>query len=236
MKVIGSGFGRTGTLSMKAALEQLGFGPCYHMEEVFKRPKHIQEWHHLAHGKPIDWHNLFQNFQSTVDFPASVYYQELMDAFPEAKVIHTVRDPERWYDSTNETIYQASTVFPSWLQKMVKPIGWFIEMQERIIWQKQLEGSFENRKRAIEIFEQHTEEVKRVVPADRLLLFSVKEGWEPLCQFLDVPMPDTPFPHVNDREKMLKRFRTVRLVTRWGPAAVAALIILGLYRLLRLAG
>ena len=221
---------------MKTALEQLGFGPCYHMTEVFKRSAHIQAWHDVAQDRLVNWHDLFQDFQATVDFPASVYYQELMDTFPEAKVIHTVRDPERWYDSTLETIYQAPTIFPRWLQKAVKPVGRIVEMQERIIWQKQLEGSFENRARTIEIFQQHTEEVKRVVPAERLLLFSVKEGWEPLCRFLNVPIPDTPFPHVNDRQEMLKRFRTMRLVLRWGPIAVAGLVILGLYGLFSLIG
>lgn len=236
MKVIGSGFGRTGTLSLKMALEQLGFGPCYHMEEVLKRPKHIQVWHDVSYSKPVNWQSLFQGFQSTVDFPASVCYQKLMAAFPEAKVIHTVRDPERWHNSTSETIYQASSIFPRWLQKVVKPIGRVIEMQERLIWQNLLEGSFENRERAIEIFQQHTEEVKRLVPADRLLIFSVKEGWEPLCRFLDVPVPDTPFPHVNDRETMIKRFRTMRMVSRWGPVAATGLISLGLYGLLSLAG
>ena len=217
---------------MKVALEQLGFGPCYHMEEVFKRPKHIDAWHDAAHGKPVDWRALFRDFQATVDFPASVCYRELMAAFPEAKVIHTIRDPERWYDSTSETIYQASSLFPGWLLKTARPVGRLIEMQERLIWQNLLEDSFENRQRAIEIFQQHTEEVKRVVPADRLLIFEVKEGWEPLCQFLDVPVPDTPFPHVNDRETMLKRFRLMRLISRWGPVVVAGLVILGLYGLL----
>lgn len=221
---------------MKMALEQLGFGPCYHMEEVLKRPKHIRAWHDVAYDKPVDWQSLFQDFQATVDFPASICYQELMAAFPEAKVIHTVRDPERWYKSTQETIYQASSVFPRWLQNIVKPIGRFTEIQEKLIWQNLFEGRFENRARAIEIFEQRTEEVKRIVPADRLLIFNVKEGWAPLCRFLDVPAPNAPFPHVNDRKEMLKRLQTMRVVSRWGPVAAAGLISLGLYGVLSLAG
>lgn len=180
MQIIGSGFGRTGTLSLKKALETLGLGPCYHMEEVLKRPEHIHSWYNIAHNKPVDWHNLFQDFQSTVDFPASTVYKELMGAFPEAKVVHTIRDPERWYDSTYETIYQAERLFPYWTQKSIKPIGRFVDMQNRIIWHNLFEGSFENRQRAIEIFQQYTEDVKRTVPADRLLIFHVKEGWEPL--------------------------------------------------------
>ncbi|HEX9923908.1 MAG TPA: sulfotransferase [Anaerolineae bacterium] len=229
VKVIGSGFGRTGTLSMKAALEKLGLGPCYHMEELLKRPAHIRAWHDLAHGKPVDWQTLFRGFQATVDFPASIVYKELMAAFPEAKVIHTIRDPERWYDSTYETIYQAERVFPRWLQIVVKSIGRFVDMQERLIWQHLFEGSFENRQRAIEIFEQYTADVKRMVPADRLLIFQAKEGWEPLCRFLEVPVPDTPFPHANDRSVLLRRFRIMRLVWHWGPVVVAGLIAVGLY-------
>jgi len=236
MKVIGSGFGRTGTLSLKVALEKLGFGPCYHMQEVVKRPKHIQTWHNIAHGKPVDWHNLFQGFQAAVDFPTSIFYKELLAAFPQAKIVHTVRDPERWYDSTLETIYQVQYVFPGWLQKMVKTIGRFLDMESRLIWQSLFENNFENRQRAIEIFQEYTEEVKRTVPPDRLLIFHVQEGWAPLCRFLDVPTPDTPFPHVNDRETMLRRFRMIRFASHGGPVVATGLFLIGLYGILSLGG
>jgi hypothetical protein len=165
-----------------------------------------------------------------------VCYQGLTTTFPEAKVIHTVRDPERWYNSTYETIYQGPYIFPRWLQKMVKPIGRVFEMQQRLIWQNLFEDSFEDRQWAIEIFRQRTKEVERVFPANRLLIFDVKEGWAPLCRFLDVPVPDTPFPHVNDQVVMLKRFRTMRMVSPWGPVAAVGLIILGVYGVLSLAG
>lgn len=102
---------------------------------------------------------------------------------------------------------------------MVKPVGRLIEMQQRLIWQNLFEDRFEDRQRAIETFQQRTKEVKQVVPADRLLIFNVKEGWEPLCRFLEVPVPNTPFPHVNDRVAMLKRFQTMRVVSRWEPVA-----------------
>ncbi|MDX1523129.1 MAG: sulfotransferase, partial [Anaerolineae bacterium] len=179
LQIIGSGFGRTGTSSMKAALEQLGFGPCYHMEEVFKRPRHMTLWHDVAFNRPIDWSTLFDGFESTVDFPASVVYKELMTAFPQAKVIHTVRDPERWYDSTVETIYQGGSLFPRWVQFLVPPIRHWVEMQEELIWQRLFDGEFENRGHAIQVFNQFTDEVKETVPVDRLLIFNVKEGWEP---------------------------------------------------------
>lgn len=223
-------------MSMKVALEQLGFGPCYHMEEVVKRPQHILLWHRVAYGKPVNWHILFKNFQATVDFPASIVYKELMVAFPEAKIIHTVRDPERWYDSTYETIYQVKSVLPYWLRKLVPFVSHFTEIERRLIWQNVFEGNFENRQRAIEIFHRHTEAVKATVPAERLLIFNVNEGWEPLCRFLEVPVPNAPFPHVNGRAAMLRRFKWLRMTFQYGPVVVAALLLSMLVGILSVVG
>ncbi|WP_420631597.1 sulfotransferase family protein [Candidatus Leptofilum sp.] len=227
MKVIGSGFGRTGTKSMKLALEQLGFGRCYHMEEALADAGHTETWYHISQGQSADWQQLFQAFGATVDFPGCVYYQELLETFPDAKVVHTVRDSESWYQSTYDTIYRGvkDKLFPSWLQRAVKRIGQLQGMVSNIIWDGVFEGEFENRQRAIEIFEQHTAEVKRTVPADKLLVFSVKEGWEPLCQFLDVPIPSIPFPHVNDRKSMLKTFRKLQFAVRAIPVALVASVV-----------
>lgn len=227
MKVIGSGFGRTGTLSMKAALEQLGFGTCYHMDEVVFNKEHTEAWYNIAQGKSVDWHHLFRDYESAVDFPASILYKEILAAYPEAKVVHTVRDPEKWYNSTMETIYQSAgtKVIPRWVQRMVKMLGQWVTMSDTLIWNGLFEGEFENRQRAIEIFNERTEEVKRTVPADQLLIFSVKEGWEPLCQFLGVPVPDTPFPHVNDSQAMKKRLNTLRLTFRLAPALLVGFVV-----------
>ncbi|WP_420645256.1 sulfotransferase family protein [Candidatus Leptofilum sp.] len=223
LKVIGSGFGRTGTLSLKAALEILGFAPCYHMKEVIKRPSHIKLWQQIAHNQPVPWNDIFTNFQAVVDFPASIFYQELLEAYQTAKVIHTVRDPERWYDSTAETIYRAAESFSPWMAKMLPPLGNFIDMQERIIWQRLFNGRFSDRPYAIQQFNAHTEAVKQNVPPEKLLIFQVKEGWEPLCKFLGVPVPDLPFPHVNDRENMLRDFKRLRQTFSLLPLAIAAL-------------
>lgn len=233
LKVIGSGFGRTGTLSLKKALEEIGYGPCYHMEEVIKRPSHINIWHQAAQGHSVDWPALFAGFQATVDFPANVLYQELMALYPEAKIIHTVRDPERWYESTYDTIYRARFVFPDWLLRLVPFLRRFMEMQDGMFWQTLFEGQFEDRQRALQIFHEYTEEVKRTVPAERLLIFRVADGWEPLCQFLDVPVPDTPFPHVNDKATMLRRLKTMRLVSQLMPPALAGLIFYVGYRFMK---
>lgn len=235
MRVIGSGFGRTGTLSTKQALEELGFGPCYHMEEVFRQPTtHVPIWHAHARGEPVDWERLFDGYEAAVDFPASLVYRELLDVFPDAKVVHTVRDPDRWYDSTRETIYAARSIWPCWARTLIPPVRRAAEMVDGLIWDGLFEGRFEDRAFAIERYESWTDEVVATVPADRLLVFEVKNGWGPLCEFLDVLEPASPFPNVNDRESMLQRFAIARRVGRVAPivgALAAAGAALGLRRL-----
>ena len=227
MKIIGSGFGRTGTLSMKQALEELGFGPCYHMEEVIKHPRHIKYWDDVSNGKSKDWDKIFEGYQATVDFPASIFYKDLMEHYPDAKIIHTIRDPERWYKSTYETIYQMNYAFPRWVTIIVRPLGQFLDMTQ-VIWSTLFEDRFGDRDYAIRIFQEFTKEVEQTVPSERLLIFEVKQGWQPLCDFLGVPVPDTPFPHVNDRDSMLRRIKTARLVTQLAPVAIIGLMLMGI--------
>lgn len=217
MKVIGSGFGRTGTLSLKHALEELGFGPCYHMEEVLKNPAHVAVWHDASFGRPVDWPALFAPYGSAVDFPASVVYRDLLTVFPDAKVVHTVRDPDRWYESTLETIYQATTIAPEWMRRSVPAVRRWTEMVDRLVWDGIFEGRFEDRAFAIERYDAWTAEVVATVPAERLLVFEVSDGWGPLCDFLGVLQPDRGFPRVNDRDVMQRRFRVARTVTRAVP-------------------
>lgn len=232
MKIISSGFGRTGTSSLREALVILGFGPCYHMDAVLSSPANIRAWYQISQGEPADWQAVFAGYNAAVDFPASAYYQEIMAAFPDAKVIHTVRDPERWYDSAEETIYQGQFLFPAWLQQLVPTTKQFVELQRKIIWQRALQGQFENRERAVEVFNEHTETVQRVVPAERLLVYRVAEGWEPLCNFLEVPVPDVPFPNINDREAMKKLLGRIRFVAHYGLPIVAAVLLLVLLGLI----
>ena len=236
MKIIGSGFGRTGTLSLKAALEIVGFGPCYHMEAVIKRPSHINMWYKIGHGENVPWEDIFGSFQATVDFPASVFYRELLDAYPDAKVIHTVRDAERWYDSTAETIYGAVNNYPVWVPKIFPVLAKFIDLQEQLVWQKIFDGRFPDRPFAVQRFHRHTNEVKQHVPAEKLLIFQVKDGWEPLCAFLNVPVPDVPFPHINDREMILRRFKVLRFILTWLPIGVATGFIFLLWHKFRKPG
>lgn len=200
LKVIGAGFGRTGTASLKAALEDLGFDKCYHMTEVFPHPEHAPVWQAAAEGKAVDWEELFEGYQATVDWPGCTFYKELMQHYPDAKVILSVRDPEAWYKSATETIYSMSRRgFPASLVPLLVPrLRRFVRMVSTIIWQNTFSNRFEDKAYALSIFNNHIAEVKRTVPAEKLLVYEVKEGWEPLCKFLEVPVPNKPFPRLND--------------------------------------
>ena len=199
LKIIGAGFGRTGTLSLKNALEQLGFGPCYHMTELFSHPGADEQWGAIVNGAGVDWNTVFEGYQATVDWPACAFYKELMQAYPQAKVLLSVRDPEKWYESVSNTIYQVSRRPPPTTHA---------SMIKTLIWEGTFHGRFEDKDYAIAIFQQHIEEVKQQVPVEKLLVYDVKEGWEPLCAFLGVAAPvNTPFPRLNDREEFIGRVR-----------------------------
>lgn len=198
LKIIGAGFGRTGTLSTKNALEELGFRPCYHMTELFQRPDAAEQWQAIVAGTPADWDAVFTGYQATVDWPACTYYKELMQVYPEAKVLLSVRDPEKWYESVISTIYVTSRS-----NLAHSPHG---RMINTLIWEETFDGKFEDKDYAIAVFHRHNEEVKQHVPPEKLLVYNVKEGWEPLCAFLGVEIPaDTPFPMLNDRANFMGR-------------------------------
>lgn len=213
-RVIGSGFGRTGTASLKRALEILGFGPCHHMEEVLRHPAEVPTWEAAARGEPVDWPRFLDGWGSAVDFPSAFYWRELAGAFPDAKVIHTVRDPSAWFDSYATTILPAVSQFPS---RIVGPWLPFVSAPFRVASRALLERVFgpdlRDKANAMRVFEAHTEEVKRTIPADRLLVFDVREGWGPLCAFLGVPVPEEPFPRVNDAAEFQRRIRVANVAS-----------------------
>jgi hypothetical protein len=228
LKVVGAGFGRTGTLSLKVALEQLGFARCYHMTEVFARPEHVGLWDAAGMGKSVDWEVLFQGYQATVDWPACNFYADLLRTYPDAKVILTVRDPERWYDSASQTIFRQQRAFPAWLLPLFPRLRTFLRLTERQIWEGVFQGRFEDRSFAVEVFKRHIEEVRQVVPPDQLLVYEVSEGWGPLCSFLGVPVPEgSPFPRLNDAAEFRARIRRGVLIVR-----TLAFTILGVVALL----
>jgi hypothetical protein len=214
MRVIGAGFGRTGTTSLKLGLETLGFGPCHHMQEVLKHPAEVPTWERAARGEAIDWKRFMRPWGSACDFPSALYYRELMEAFPDAKVILSIRDPSSWYASMSETIVPMFQRFPNRIVVPHMPIigSPFRSMAGTRIHAEIIER-FSERDHVIEMFEKHTAEVKRIVPAERLLVFEAKEGWAPLCKFLDVPVPAEPFPRANDTAEFKRRVVAATVVS-----------------------
>jgi hypothetical protein len=233
LKIIGAGFGRTGTMSVYTALNALGF-PCYHMKEVFASKGHPAFWYKVAStppGTPHDWEEVFTNYCAAVDFPASCVWRELMAAYPDAKVLLTLhpKGAGAWYDSTYETIYGMTRKRP--IRTLAGALPWlrrFFDMTNKLIWQRTLKGTMPYRDKAIAQYHALTDEVKAAVPADRLLVFSADQGWKPLCEFLGVPAPATPFPRVNERAEMKKRMRLMRWIAYGVGAIIAAAAIYGL--------
>ena len=212
LKVVGAGFGRTGTLSLKVALEKLGCGPCYHMMEVFPRPEHVAMWHRLAFGNPIDWDELFDGFQATVDWPSARWWREIAAHYPDAKVLLSVRDPEAWYKSMSDTIAQPlREPVPDGAPEIVRLQS---EMVRKAILAETFDNRFEDKAHSIEVFNRHTQEVRDTIDPARLLVFDVREGWAPLCRFLDVPIPDESFPRLNDTATTQAMIRMMRESTR----------------------
>jgi hypothetical protein len=244
VEVIGAGFGRTGTTSLKAALERLGFDPCYHMTEVFAHPEHADFWVAAWRGEPVDWDGVLGDYEATLDWPACTFYEQLMEQHPDARVLLSVRDPESWYESTRSTIYELTKLIEgSTISRVIFGLvsllvfGGFTgrrsSLANDLIWEGTFDGRFEDKAYAIEVFERHNEEVKRHVPPERLLVYEVKEGWGPLCEFLDVPEPDEPFPRLNDTAQMQRGMIAIKSLTNAVRAALALSVAAALVLLLR---
>ena len=191
LSVIGAGLPRTGTSSLKAALEELGLGPCYHMREVMQQPERARHWVDAADGKPMDWDAVFEGYLSTTDAPGCHFYKQLMAKYPTAKVILSLRDPDSWFSSTQETILQP------FVMKMHAAMG-TLEMCNKIGWGD--DPCLRDKDYMLARFKRHNDDVLNTVPRDKLLVFEAKHGWAPLCEFLSVPVPTTPYPHANSRE------------------------------------
>ncbi len=240
MRVIGAGFGRTGTTSLKAALEQLGYGPAYSLTEVFENPEHVGFWEAARRGEEVDWRQFFEGYEIAVDWPACSFYEELMKAFPEARVILTVRDPKPWYESMHSTIYQLRKVTdgPLPVKAAFDLAGMFVpgvtgtaRLADHLVWEDTFDGLFEDRDYAMEVFERNNEAVCRCVPQERLLVFDVRDGWGPLCEFMGVEAPDRPFPHLNEMRQMRRRLLGLVALSSAAPvltvaAGIAAVVIL----------
>lgn len=203
IKVIGAGFGRTGTGSLRFALEKLGVDKCYHMSEIMDSPEKARDWINAKQKKYVDWDDVFDGYQATVDWPSCAFYKELHDYYPGAKVILTVRDPDEWYRSTYETIYAMTKARNKIIARLFPAARNMKQMIIDIIWDGTFHHKFEDEIYAKTVFKNHIEEVKRTVPKEQLLIYEIKQGWEPLCKFLAVPAPQgEPFPIINDSKSM----------------------------------
>jgi hypothetical protein len=194
LQVIGAGWGRTGTFSCYTALEMLGYR-CHHMHEVFQHPEQSELFLAAARGAP-DWEAIYGPYTATVDWPGAAFWRELADAYPDAKVLLTERDPNDWFESYAATV--------------AKPIreggfGTWDDMVREVIVERDLEGKPDDRDALIDAFVRHNAAVRATIAPDRLLPFEVTHGWEPLCAFLDRPVPDEPFPNTNSRESFFRR-------------------------------
>jgi len=192
LKVIGAGQSRTGTLSLKFALEHLGFGPCCHAAELLSRlAEQFPLWMKVVQGAP-DWDAIFDGFNSTVDFPTNKYWRELAAYYPDAKVILSTRDAESWFESLQRTVNSPearektdkSPLIPILRQMLLD------HTPERI----------GDREFMLEFFRTWNAEVIDTLPPERLLVCQLGDGWEPLCAFLNVPVPTEPYPRINSSD------------------------------------
>ena len=197
LSVVGAGFGRTGTASLKLALEQLGFGPCYHMYEVFRNPAAPGYWEAAADGAAMDWEQVFEGYASTVDWPSATFYETLANTYPEARVILTERDPAAWWRSTQATIFNwdapGANVPEPFLRMVRKAIGALFDQR------------IHDHDHCIEVYERHNARVRQVISPERLLVYEIADGWDPLCAFLGVAVPDGPMPKLNTTEEFQAR-------------------------------
>ncbi|RIL04446.1 MAG: sulfotransferase family protein [Proteobacteria bacterium] len=191
---MGAGLGRTGTNSLKVALERLLGAPCYHMIEVFAHPEHVAPWHAAARGDMPDWEKLFAGYAAAVDWPAASFWPEIAAAFPDAVILLSERDPASWWKSAS------STIFPS----MGQVSGAWREMIDTLF-AARFTTAITDRDACIAAYQRHYEDALRRIPASRLVRWRASDGWEPLCRALGVPVPNEPFPHTNTSEEFHQR-------------------------------
>jgi hypothetical protein len=195
LEVIESGFGRTGTASLKRALETLGFGPCHHMEEVMAHPEQVPHWEAIVAGKPVEWDEVFRGYRSQVDWPGAHVWRELANAYPNAKVIHSIRPEEAWWTSFSATIGKLLAMH----KDVPAPphIAAMLNTMEAAIVRQTFGCPTTDRAGVLAAYRRRTEQVREAIAPERLLVFDVSQGWEPLCAFLDVPVPGAAFPRIN---------------------------------------
>ncbi len=209
IKFIGAGLPRTGTNTLKRALETLGYAKTYHMKELLNNPEKLSYWLSMESSGTMDYDTIYDGFVASVDFPCYPWYKEHMEKYPEAKVILTTRPFDKWYKSLESTIWTAGPqtlpeklrmmsklIFDSRLRKVIG----CVKLAKRQIFEVSMQNRFGDIDFARKMWEAHHEDVKKHVPAEKLLIYEVKDGWGPLCDFLGVPEPSEPLPHLNKKE------------------------------------
>jgi hypothetical protein len=214
MKVIGVGFGRTGTMSLKAALTELGAGPCFHMIDLImgeNKERDLEYWVRIANGEPVDWHEVFDGWEGTVDWPAASRWEEICDAFPDVPVLLNVREFDGFYKSCQNTILavkeaaQRGELAQDANREQPAPELWGVI--EKLIWEGDFQGRFRDKEWVRSMYEERIERIKATIPPERLTVWELGvDGWEPLAAMLDVPVPDAPFPRLHDTNEFRTEF------------------------------
>jgi hypothetical protein len=190
LRLVGAGVGRTGTKSLKEALELLLGAPCYHMMEVFSRPDDVPRWQEAVDTGSTDWDALFDGYAAAVDWPVGSFYKEVAARYPDAPVLLSTRPTDSWWKSAHDTIFNMGR-----LGDVPEMKAWYTMTTD--LFRTRFTDDLENEAECKRQFERHNAEVRATVPADRLVEWSPGDGWEPICAALGVPVPDAPFPHTN---------------------------------------
>ena len=199
LRVVGAGLGRTGTASLKAALEQLLGGRCHHMFEVFDNPDQMPVWQAAAEGRPPDWSVFLSDYVALVDWPGASFWPELSEAFPDALVLLSVREPESWYTSAIDTIFKPDPESSPAMDAM-----WNAIVEARFC------DQYEDKAAMMAAMQVHNAAVEAAIPSHRLLRWQAGDGWAPICEALGLPIPDCPFPHTNTKQQFLDRQHTYK--------------------------
>lgn len=227
--VLGAGLPRTGTSSLREALKILLKGPCHHMISVFDEDqsevketpeKNFQFWNRAMTRKldPSEWREFFESrgYCAGLDYPVALFYREIMEAYPDIKIILGVRDPHRWFKSVRDSIYTGRSLFKDpTVQVYTRLSGEWGPRDCSLRSCTELYDVIEKgEEESVQFFNDWVAEVKKNVPEDRLLLFQAKEGWQPLCEFLGVPVPDVPYPNINDTGNILGKYGSLQMRSR----------------------
>jgi Sulfotransferase domain len=195
LEVIGAGLGRTGTNSLKLALERLLDAPCYHMFDLYKHPEHVPIWEQALHGRAADWDRLFSGYRAAIDWTAASFFSELAAAYPDAIVLLSVRGAHEWWRSADDTVFEALQTDPGddpWAKALAPTREFTLRMLNT-----RFTPRWADEAAAKEAYARHNAAVRESIPARRLVEWRPGDGWGPICEALELPVPEEPFPHVN---------------------------------------